>query len=122
MRYRYIEDLCAKFVTRAGEPRAGPLGQARQAAHPQIPGHPDLPGDHDANVLPDLQPDRRDAAGLAGHGIDQLTALTDQALTGWGVSPALHSLIIDGVFTKVGSVLSFLPIILTLFFFLSRWT
>ena len=56
---------------------------------------------------------------LLAAGIDTLTALTDQALTGWHINAALHSLIIDGIFTGVGSVLSFLPIIVTLFFFLS---
>ena len=52
-------------------------------------------------------------------GVDALTGLVDSALTNWNVSPALHSLIVDGVFTGIGSVLSFLPIILVLFFFLS---
>ena len=56
---------------------------------------------------------------LLAAGIDALTALTDQALAGWHINAALHSLIIDGIFTGVGSVLSFLPIIVTLFFFLS---
>ena len=56
---------------------------------------------------------------LLAAGIDALTALTDQALTSWHINAALHSLIIDGIFTGVGSVLSFLPIIVTLFFFLS---
>ena len=56
---------------------------------------------------------------LLAAGIDALTALTDQALNGWHINAALHSLIIDGIFTGVGSVLSFLPIIVTLFFFLS---
>lgn len=52
-------------------------------------------------------------------GIDKLSALADCALTAANVNPVIHSLIIDGVFTGVGSVLSFLPIIVTLFFFLS---
>ena len=52
-------------------------------------------------------------------GLDALKGLMDTALTNWSVSPALHSLIIDGIFTGIGSVLSFLPIILVLFFFLS---
>ena len=52
-------------------------------------------------------------------GIDQLTILTDKALTAAHVNQVLHSLIIDGIFNGVGSVLSFLPIIVTLFFFLS---
>ncbi|MBO4319940.1 MAG: ferrous iron transport protein B [Treponema sp.] len=52
-------------------------------------------------------------------GIDKLTELTDFALTSAGVNDVLHSLVIDGIFSGVGSVLSFLPIIVTLFFFLS---
>lgn len=52
-------------------------------------------------------------------GIDKLAEVTDAALTAVNVNSALHSLIIDGIFSGVGSVLSFLPIIVTLFFFLS---
>ncbi len=56
---------------------------------------------------------------LLEQGIAWLTDLADAALAGWHVNAALHSLIIDGVFNGVGSVLTFLPIIVTLFFFLS---
>lgn len=52
-------------------------------------------------------------------GIDALTAAVDSTLAAWNVNAAVHSLVIDGIFTGVGSVLSFLPIIVTLFFFLS---
>lgn len=52
-------------------------------------------------------------------GIDWLTQATSAGLSAANVNPALHSLIIDGIFNGVGSVLSFLPIIVTLFFFLS---
>ena len=52
-------------------------------------------------------------------GITALTGLVDTALTNWNVNAAVHSLVIDGIFTGVGSVLSFLPIIVVLFFFLS---
>ena len=51
--------------------------------------------------------------------IDQFTAFTDRLLTQWEITPVVHSLIINGVFTGVGTVLSFIPIIVTLFFFLS---
>ena len=51
--------------------------------------------------------------------IDYVTAGVDGALTAYGINPVVHSLIIDGIFAGVGSVLSFLPIIVTLFFFLS---
>ena len=56
---------------------------------------------------------------LLALGIDSLTALVDRALTSYGLNPVVHSLVIDGIFAGVGSVLSFLPIIVTLFFFLS---
>ena len=52
-------------------------------------------------------------------GIDALTVAVDKGLSAAGVNLALHSLVIDGIFAGVGSVLSFLPIIVTLFFFLS---
>ena len=52
-------------------------------------------------------------------GIDAVTNLADRALTAYGINPVVHSLMIDGVFAGVGSVLSFLPIIVVLFFFLS---
>ncbi len=57
--------------------------------------------------------------GLLESGIDQLTGVVDNALTNANVNDAIHSLIIDGIFAGVGSVLSFLPIIVTLFLFLS---
>lgn len=57
--------------------------------------------------------------GLMELGIDALAGLTDRGLTALNVNEALHGLIIDGIFAGVGSVLSFLPIIVTLFFFLS---
>ena len=56
---------------------------------------------------------------LLAVGIDALTAAADHALTVYGINPVVHSLIIDGIFAGVGSVLVFLPIIVTLFFFLS---
>jgi len=52
-------------------------------------------------------------------GIDAVSDIVDRGLTAMQVNEAVHSLIIDGIFTGVGSVLSFLPIIVTLFFFLS---
>ncbi|MCI8550021.1 MAG: ferrous iron transport protein B [Lachnospiraceae bacterium] len=56
---------------------------------------------------------------LMASGIDWLAEVADRALTSWNVNEVLHSLVIDGIFNGVGSVLSFLPIIVTLFFFLS---
>ena len=57
--------------------------------------------------------------GLLELGIAQLTDMVDAAFTAWNMNEAVHSLVIDGIFNGVGSVLSFLPIIVTLFFFLS---
>ena len=56
---------------------------------------------------------------LLTSGIAAVTAAADNALTVYGLNPVIHSLIIDGIFAGVGSVLSFLPTIVTLFFFLS---
>ena len=56
---------------------------------------------------------------LLALGIDALSGLVDRGLTAYGINPVVHSLIVDGIFAGVGSVLSFLPIIVTLFFFLS---
>ena len=58
--------------------------------------------------------------GLLEQFIGWLTELADAGMTAWNVNDALHSLIINGIFNGVGSVLSFLPIIVTLFFFLSH--
>lgn len=57
--------------------------------------------------------------GLLELGIGYLTEAVDVCLTSWNINEAIHSLVIDGIFNGVGSVLSFLPIIVTLFFFLS---
>lgn len=56
---------------------------------------------------------------LLSGGIDSLTDIVDGALASYGLNPVVHSLVIDGIFAGVGSVLSFLPLIVTLFFFLS---
>lgn len=58
-------------------------------------------------------------SGLLDMGISALTSAVEQLLSGWNVNSALYSLVIDGIFNGVGSVLSFLPVIVTLFFFLS---
>ena len=56
---------------------------------------------------------------LLSLGIDALSGMTERALVNYGINPVVESLVIDGIFTGVGSVLSFLPIIVILFFFLS---
>ncbi len=58
-------------------------------------------------------------SGLLSLGITALTDMIDAGLLAYGINPVVHSLVIDGVFAGVGSVLSFLPLIVTLFFFLS---
>ena len=57
--------------------------------------------------------------GLLESGITALTDVVDHAMTAAHVNSVVHSLVIDGIFSGVGGVLSFLPIIVTLFFFLS---
>ncbi|MBP5185515.1 MAG: ferrous iron transport protein B [Clostridiales bacterium] len=57
--------------------------------------------------------------GILESGIEALTEVVDSALVSWNVNEVVHSLIIDGIFTGIGSVLSFLSVIVTLFFFLS---
>ena len=56
---------------------------------------------------------------LLAMGIKALAGVTDAALTAYGINPVVHSLVIDGLFGGVGNVVSFLPIIVVLFFFLS---
>ena len=56
---------------------------------------------------------------LLSMGIDELSAVVERMLVGYGINPVVQSLVIDGIFAGVGSVLSFLPIIVVLFFFLS---
>jgi ferrous iron transport protein B len=56
---------------------------------------------------------------LLTSGIDALTAVVERGLTAYGINPVVKSLVVDGIFAGVGSVLSFLPIVVTLFFFLS---
>ncbi len=58
-------------------------------------------------------------SNLLTGGIDALTSVVDAGLTSYGINPVVKSLVVDGVFAGVGSVLSFLPIVVTLFFFLS---
>ena len=58
-------------------------------------------------------------SNLLALGIDTLTVWADNFLTAYGMNPVVHSLVIDGVFAGVGSVLSFLPLVVVLFFFLS---
>ena len=120
MRFAFIEKVCARCVSRPQESREHLRSRAidrvltgRYTAIPVFIGCMALVFYLTFNVI-----------GLwlqqvLEQGIDALTGLVDRALTQGGVNEVLHGLIVDGVFEGVGSVLSFLPIIVTLFFFLS---
>ena len=120
MRFDFIERLCAQTVIRPQESKERIRSEkidriltGRYTAIPCFIGIMVLVFYLTFNVIGGgLQK-------LVELGIDRLSALTDTALTQLHVNPVIHSLVIDGIFTGVGSVLSFLPIIVTLFFFLS---
>ena len=120
MRFNFIERLCAQTVIRPQESKERIRSEkidriltGRYTAIPCFIGIMVLVFYLTFNVIGGgLQK-------LLELGIDRLSALTDTALTQLHVNPVIHSLVIDGIFTGVGSVLSFLPIIVTLFFFLS---
>lgn len=120
MRFDFIERLCAQTVIRPKESKERIRSEkidriltGRYTAIPCFVGIMVLVFYLTFNVIGGgLQK-------LLELGIDRLSALTDTALTQLHVNPVIHSLVIDGIFTGVGSVLSFLPIIVTLFFFLS---
>lgn len=120
MRYAFIEDVCAHCVVKAGESRERRRSEKidrvltnRYAAIPLFIGIMALIFWLTFSVV------GKWLSELLGMGIDWLTGVTDAALTAYGLNPVVHSLVIDGVFSGVGSVLSFLPIIVVLFFFLS---
>lgn len=120
MRYAYIEKLCRESVKKTGQSkehlRSVEIDNVLTHKYWAIPiflGIMLLIFWLTFNVFGSVLSD------LLGIGIDGVTGAADNALSGMNVSPALHSLIINGVFAGVGSVLSFLPIIVTLFFFLS---
>ena len=120
MRFDFIERLCEQTVTKPKESRERVRSEkidriltGKYTAIPCFIGIMVLVFYLTFNVIGAwLQ-------GLLESLIDKLAALTDAALTAANVNDVVHSLVIDGIFTGVGSVLSFLPIIVTLFFFLS---
>ena len=120
MRFTFIERLCDKTVVRPGESREHKRSVAmdkvltgKYTALPCFIGIMALVFWLTFGVIGAALSD------LLTLGIDALTALVDSALTAYGINPVVHGLVIDGIFAGVGSVLSFLPIIVTLFFFLS---
>ena len=120
MRYDFIETVCADTVVKCRESRERARSEAidrivtnKYLALPIFFGVMLLIFYLTFNVIGSFLSD------LLAAGIDALTAAADAGLTAYGLNPVVHSLIIDGVFAGVGSVLSFLPIIVVLFFFLS---
>lgn len=120
MRYDFIEKVAAESVVKAHESREHRRSMRidavltnRFAALPLFLGIMFLVFYLTFNLVGAWLSD------LLSLGIDALTALVDRGLTAYGINPVVHSLIVDGVFAGVGSVLSFLPLIVVLFFFLS---
>ena len=120
MRYTFIERVCGKTVVKCRESRERTRSEAidrvvtnKYLALPLFFGIMLAIFYLTFNVIGAVLSD------LLAAGIDSLTAGADAALTAYGLNPVVHSLVIDGVFAGVGSVLSFLPIIVVLFFFLS---
>ena len=120
MRFEFIERLCEQTVVKPKESRerlrSERIDQVLTGKYTAIPcflGIMVLVFYLTFNVVGAWLQD------LLAAGIDRLSAAADAWLTAVHVNPAIHSLVIDGIFTGVGSVLSFLPIIVTLFFFLS---
>ena len=120
MRFRFIQKVCSATVVKPHESREHARSRridriltGKYTAIPAFIGIMGLVFFLTFHVIGAFLSD------LLDRGIGLLTDLVDQGLTAANVHPALHSLVIDGVFGGVGSVLSFLPIIVTLFFFLS---
>ena len=120
MRYDFIENVCAQTVVKCRESKERARSEAidrvvtnKYLALPIFFGVMLLIFYLTFNVIGAFLSD------LLAAGIDALTSAVDAGLTAYGLNPVVHSLVIDGVFAGVGSVLSFLPIIVVLFFFLS---
>ena len=120
MRYNFIEKVCGECVVKAKESkehrrsmRLDKVLTHRIFAIPLFIAIMGLVFFLTFNVVGAFLSD------VMSYAIDGLTILADRALTVYGINPVVHSLIIDGIFAGVGSVVSFLPLIVTLFFFLS---
>ena len=120
MRYNFIEKVCADCVVKAKESKEHKRSMQidkvltnKYLAIPLFVGIMGLVFWLTFNVVGAWLSD------LMAYAVDGLTMFVDNALTAYGINPVVHSLIIDGIFSGVGSVLSFLPLIVTLFFFLS---
>jgi ferrous iron transport protein B len=120
MRYQFIEDVCNKCVTKTGESneyrrsvRFDYVLTHRIWAIPSFLGIILLVFWLTFGVIGNRLSD------LLVRGLSALTGVIDGALSAYGLNPVVHSLLIDGVFAGVGAILSFVPFIVTLFFFLS---
>ena len=120
MRYEFIESVVEKSVVKCHESKghirsvkADKILTGKYTAIPVFLGILFLTFFLTFNVIGKYLSD------LLNLGITSLSGVIDNALTAYGLNPVLQSLIIDGIFVGVGSVLSFLPIVVTLFFFLS---
>ena len=120
MRYNFIEKVCSQCVVKAKESREHRRSMQidkvlthRIFAIPLFIAIMGLVFFLTFNVVGAFLSD------VMSYAIDGLTLLADRALTAYGINPVVHSLVIDGIFAGVGSVVSFLPLIVTLFFFLS---
>lgn len=120
MRFQFIENVCAATVVRPHESREHKRSVAidriltgKYTAIPSFIGIMALVFWLTFSVIGNF------LSNLMEIGIEWFTGVCDQALTAYGINPVVHSLIIDGIFAGVGSVLSFLPVIVVLFFFLS---
>ena len=120
MRYNFIEKVCASCVTKARESKE----HRRSMAIDRVLTHRFFAIPLFIAIMCTVFFLTFHVVGaflsdLMAYAVDGLTLLAEKALTAYGINPVVHSLIIDGVFAGVGSVLSFLPIVVTLFFFLS---
>lgn len=120
MRYNFIEKVCAECVVKAHESKEHKRSMQidrvltnRYLAIPLFIAIMGLVFFLTFNVI------GKGLSDLMAMAVDGLTMFADRGLTAYGINPVVHSLIIDGIFSGVGSVLSFLPLIVTLFFFLS---
>ena len=120
MRYDFIEDVCKKTVVKAQQSkeyiRSVKIDKVltnRYLAIPLFVGIMGLVFYMTFELLGAWLSD------LMSFAVDGLTMFADSALSAYGINPVVHSLVIDGIFAGVGSVISFLPLIVTLFFFLS---
>ena len=120
MRYRFIEAVCSESVVKAHESRemlrSVKIDKVLTNKYLAIPMFIAIMGFIFWITFSVLGKWLSDMLAL---GISSVTAIVDSALTAYGLNPVVHSLVIDGVFAGVGSMLSFLPIIVVLFFFLA---